>query len=246
LLDGSTLEMLDEDLEGNIICENSFTDTWLGGTVVSDVRIDDSKKMTRITRELSALDVARIWKTVLAESLGINKRCSKEVAECFTFRLLGETFLTSLEHIVAEEHEHKEEGIENEDLAGIDRRSAEKNRLGVRITDLVGLEHGLNHDERVDDVLTKKSASVEHGLIRTAVEHTKEVATTKVIHELWEQDELLAQGQARWVVLTVVSKLADETDEGTIDPTEYIVGIFVVQLGDGVTSKKDSGSLLIE
>lgn len=49
----------------------------------------------------------------------------------------------------------------------------------------VGVENGLDHDERLGQVLPVEVVSVVGALVRTVVEHLQERRAPQVEHELW-------------------------------------------------------------
>ena len=71
------------------------------------------------------------------------------------------------------------------------------------MVEVVAVKCGLDHDERVANVLVVENVPVEGCLIGRVVEDLQELRTTQVEHELRVECEVLLQAEAAGVVLAV-------------------------------------------
>ena len=74
---------------------------------------------------------------------------------------------------LAIEHEHDEEGVEQEDAVGVDGGNVQQHRLRL-LLHAVGEERGLDHEQHVGHSLAVKTHAMECGLVGTVVEYLKE------------------------------------------------------------------------
>lgn len=111
---------------------------------------------------------------------GLEEGCEVLVA----FLVLVASF-APLGHCFAVEDEDMEEGVEEEDGLVLDRGRVEEHGLAAFVVEAVAVERGLDHDERVADVLVVEDVAVEGRLVGGVVEDLQELRATEMEHELW-------------------------------------------------------------
>lgn len=87
---------------------------------------------------------------------------------------------------------------------------------------------------------------IERRFIRTVVEYLQELTSAKVEHELRVDAEVVAEPEARWVLLPVLRELLAQPDKHTIQPPENIRTVVNLGLEHRDPGHQHGGSLLIE
>jgi len=119
-------------------------------------------------------DGSRQRETVLNEVLGVSLGCAEQLGEVLVTFLVLVTGLAPFRHGLAVEDQNVEECIEKEDSLGLDRRRIEEYWLAALVIEAVAVERGLNHNERVADVLVVQDVSDKGSLVGRVVEDLEE------------------------------------------------------------------------
>ena len=162
------------------------------------------------------------------------------------------TFLLVVSHLppvgngFAVVYENVEEGVEEEDVVGLDRHRIEQDRLAPVLVERVRVERRLDHDQAVGDVVVVERVSVEGRLVRGVVEDVQELAPSEVVHELRVQAEVLLEPERRRVVFPVVGEPRAQSDQHAVHPAEHVRPVVDLGLEDGDAGHEHGGSLLVE
>jgi len=110
----------------------------------------------------------------------------------------------------------------------------------------VGVEGGLNHDERIAHVFVIQHVPIEGRLVRRVVENLQKLASTQVEHELGIECEVLLQSERRRVILSIVGKSRAEADEHPVYPSQHVWAVIDFGFEDRYPGHEDCSCLLIE
>ena len=99
-----------------------------------------------------------------------------------------------------------EEGIEEEDVSGLNGGRVKQDRLTALLFQRVRIESGLDHNQRVAGIFMVQDMSVESRFIWRVVENLQELTSAKMEHELGVKSEVLFKSERCRVILSVISK----------------------------------------
>lgn len=104
------------------------------------------------------------------------------------------------------EDQYLEEGVHQQYPVGLYGAGVQQDGLGGPV-EAVTVQDGLDHDQRLGEVLAHQHVPVEGRLVGRVVEHLEELRPPQVVHELGVQAEVLAQPERVRVVLVVLPEL---------------------------------------
>ena len=181
-------QMIHECLQTNVIREDGLRR--LAHTTVALCRmrcrwVELAEQETRLRASSIANNETRQREAVLDEILGVLLRRLKQSRKVLVAFLVLVSCLAPLGHRLAVKDEDVEEGVEKQDGLILDRGRVKEDGLATLVVEAVAIERGLNHNERVTNILVVQHVAVESGLVRRVVEDLQELRATKVEHELW-------------------------------------------------------------
>ena len=187
-MNSSAFEVLNEDLKGDILSEDSLSACGVLG-VMGDCGVEDAKEVSGVTAILCAFNIARVREAVCEDWLCVRYGLCEEVFEGSAFWALCEAFFARLDDVVAEEDEDEEERVEEEYMLRGNRSCREEHRRWLCALYAVHIERRLNHSDCVGDVLAIEAVAVENRLIRRVVERLHKLRPPQVEHKLREQSK---------------------------------------------------------
>lgn len=117
---------------------------------------------------------SRQREAVLDKILGIGLRCAEQLGKVLVTFLVLVTGLAPFRHGLAVEDQNVEEGVEKEDGLGLNRGRIEEDWLATLVIEAVAVERGLDHNERVADILVVQDVSDKSSLVGRVVEDLEE------------------------------------------------------------------------
>jgi len=169
--------VIHECLQADIIREDGLRRraAILALACVRSRRVELREQESRLRTTGVANDETGQWEAVLNKIPGISLWCIKQGGKVFVAFLFLVTRLAPFRHRLAVENEDVEESVQEEDGLSLDRRGIEQYRLTAFVVEAVTVKSGLDHDERVADVLVIQHVSVESGLIGRVIENLEEL-----------------------------------------------------------------------
>ena len=171
-------QMVHKRLQADIVREyrlRSLRNTAIRARLMCRTGVKLRQQETRLRTARITNNESGQWESVLDEVLGILLGSLEQRAEVLVTLLILVARFPPLGHGLAMEDENVEEGVEKKDCLGLDRCRIEKDGLTAFVVEAVAIERGLDHDERVTDVLMVQNMAVESGLIGRVVEDLQEL-----------------------------------------------------------------------
>lgn len=119
------------------------------------------------------VDVSGHGEACLQDLLSIIQRCMKKLFEVFILWHLLITCLSPLSNGLSMVDHQLEEGVHQQNAIWKDTTAVQENRLW-RAVERVRVEDGLDHDERLRQVLSHELMPIVGRLIGTVIEHLQE------------------------------------------------------------------------
>jgi len=208
-------------------------------------RVQLGEKEACLRAVLVAHNIAGDREALEQELLRIGLWHLEDLAEVFVALLVLVPRLAPLRDGLAMEDEQVEERIEQQHNVGANRHRVEQHGRW-RPLESVRHERRLDHDERVVHVLAVEYVPVVRRLVRRVVKHLQELAAAQVEHELGVDVEILAQAEARRVVLAVLGKLLAQADQHAVEPAQHVGTVVDLRLEHGNTRHEHSCGFLVE
>lgn len=247
--DSQSLEMFHKHLERDIVGEDSSAAsscrTVHASAHMRRRRVELAQQETRLRAILVTNNVSRNWESVGQQILRIRLGIFEHLFEILVSFLILIPRLSPLRHRLSVEYEDVEKGIEQKDDVGADGNRVKQYRLRWTFK-TVRHQRGLNHDQRVVDVLRVEHMTVEGSFVGRVVEDLQELRSTQMEHELRVDAEVFSQTERGRVVLAIVGKLLAEPDEHTVEPAKDVWAVVDLGLENGDSGHEHGSGFLIK
>lgn len=180
------LEMLHKHLEGNIIGKDGRSNGCRAVLAARDVGgrwVELGQQETGLGSVLVTDNVTWDRETIRQQLLRVGHGCLQQLLKVLVAGLVLVSCFPPGGNRFTVEDENVEESIQKQDAVGLDGDTVQQHRLGFALK-AVGHQGGLDHDQRVVDILTVQDVAVVGSLVRRVVEDLQELRATQVEHEL--------------------------------------------------------------